>query len=258
MPRKLGRKPVKHDARTLDMARYIDPRALPAVPPAIDWGTRVAQWGMLGNDRVGNCTIAGACHMEQTWTAARGSEALITDEEALDAYRQVVGYDPADPNTDTGAAELDVLNFWRRVGIAGRKIGAFAAVRHQGVPSGRWLDHLRFTIDAFGGVYLGAEMPVSAETQRVWDVPSYGTRPGPRGDGRPGSWGGHAFHAMAYRPGMFSVVSWGERIDVTERWVLTYIEEAYAVLSPDWIDGTRPAPSGFDLRTLTSDLLALR
>lgn len=265
MARKLGRLAVKHDPRTLDLARYIDPAALPAVPPAIDWGAKVAQWGMLANDRVGDCTVASACHMTQTWTEVHGAEALITDDEALAAYSAITGYDPARPDTDTGANELDVLRFWRSSGIAGHRIGAFASIHRHDLPRGAtWLDHLCFAIDAFGGAYLGAAMPESAQTQTVWSVPSYGPRPGPRGDGTVGSWGGHAFHAMAYRPApaaqggrIYTVVSWGERIDVTASWMLTYVEEAYAALSPDWIDGTRPAPSGFDLRALTTDLVAL-
>ena len=37
-----------------------------------------------------------------------------------------------------------------------------------------------------------------------------------------------------------------------------YCDEAYAVLSPDWIGQAKLAPSGFDLAALEADLAAVR
>src|SRR6266700_2460889 len=55
---KLGRKAIKTDSRTLALGNYLKP-SLPPPPPAKDWTCGVTEWGMMGNDKLGDCTIAG-------------------------------------------------------------------------------------------------------------------------------------------------------------------------------------------------------
>ena len=57
-PRKLGRKAIKTDSRTLALGRYLTP-AVPPPPAAADWTKGIARWGMMLNDTLGDCTIAG-------------------------------------------------------------------------------------------------------------------------------------------------------------------------------------------------------
>ena len=77
-PRKLGRKAIKTDTRTLVFGDYLTP-ALPPPPPAVDWTEGIASWGMMLNDTLGDCTIAGCGHAVQVWTANTGSEATVPD-----------------------------------------------------------------------------------------------------------------------------------------------------------------------------------
>ncbi len=59
----LGRKAVKTDSRTLKMAKYT--AAIPAPPPSCDWTKGEPNWGMMLNDTLGDCTIAGCGHAVQ-------------------------------------------------------------------------------------------------------------------------------------------------------------------------------------------------
>jgi hypothetical protein len=123
--------------------------------------------------------VASAGHDIEAWTTtATGVEAQVTDQQVIAAYSAITGYDPATGANDNGARELDVLKYWRTTGIAGHQIGAFAEVgptNHQEVGQSIYL---------FGGLYLGLNMPNTAQAQtsagEPWDV---GTGP----DAEPGS-----------------------------------------------------------------------
>src|SRR5947209_19729012 len=187
---KLGKQRPRHDPRTLQLADYLDSTVLPPPPPERDWGGKIAAdaWGMMKNDSIGDCTCAAAGHLVQDCTANVGSEVTPSDDDILAAYEAVSGYDPATGANDNGAVELDVLNHWRKNGIANRKIEAYAALE----PGN--LDHVRDSINLFGGCYIGLALPVSAQKQATWTVPAGGAT----GPGAPGSWGGHAVMLVAY------------------------------------------------------------
>lgn len=242
----LGKQAPRHDARTLDLARYFTP-SLPPPPASIAWGRSVARWGMMQNDALGDCTCAAAGHLVMAWASENKKLVVPADAQIVAAYSAITGYAPSDPTSDRGAVELDVLKFWRASGIAGHKIGAFASVSPKNV------GHVKSAIALFGGLYIGVALPLSAQGQAVWDVPKGGAR----GKGKPGSWGGHAVPVIGYDASGLTVVTWGQPLKMTWAFWAAYCDEAYALLSPDWVDGTAPAPSGFDLATLTADLKAL-
>ena len=109
------------------MATYAT--ALPAIPSAINWySTPEVQapsfsWGMLLNDRMGCCAIAGPAHIEMLWRDNTGSPFTPEENCVLAGYEAVGGYNPADPEaTDNGCAMLNVMNYWRNTGICGHKI----------------------------------------------------------------------------------------------------------------------------------------
>lgn len=242
----LGKQPPRHDPRTLKLARYLSTTApLPPAPPSRDWSSAAApNWGMLGNDALGDCTCAAAGHLIQTWTANHGREITPTDLEIVAAYSAITGYSPALPSSDQGAVEIDVLNHWRTDGIAGNKIGAYAWVD----PANKSL--VEAGINLCGGVYCGAALSVSAQSQTVWDVTD-----GP--EAVPGSWGGHAMAVVGYNATGVVLVTWGAIKIATWAWWLAYVDEAYAILDDAWVNGSTPSPNGFDLAALQTDLGAL-
>ena len=143
---KLGKLPPRHDGRTLQLARYM--KALPPPPAAVDWTKGITAFGMMLNDALGDCTIAGCGHAVQIWTANLGAEITVPDPTVEQFYEEWDGYDPADPSTDQGGVELDVLNSWRQGGFAGHILTGFAdphpanleAVR-QAIEPFRWRLH---------------------------------------------------------------------------------------------------------------------
>lgn len=246
---KLGRKAVKTDSRTLRMAAYLTPD-MPAAQPEFDWTKGIVDWGMMLNDQLGCCTISAAGHAIQVWTlnALPGAMATVPDSAILDAYEQWDGYVKGDPSTDNGGVELDVLNDWRKSGLAGHSLGAFASVNPLN------LEHVRQAINFFGGVYIGLALPLSAMNQDVWDVV-----PDP-GDGStdPGSWGGHAVFDPKYDPNGFTCITWGAPKTMTVPFWKKYCDEVYTLLSPDWIGLQGIAQSGFNQAQLLADLEAIR
>jgi hypothetical protein len=237
----LGKLPVRTDVRTLTLARYVDGAVLPSPPGELDLSERVPGWPMYANDRVGDCTTAAAGHMIEAWTAeGRGRVVEISEHAVLDAFEHVKLVDPA--TGEEGAIVLDVLNWWRKHGIGRHRIGAYARISrhdHRLVRTAAWL---------FGGVYIGLQLPLSAQGQETWDWP--GSLTGPD---RPGSWGGHAVDVVRYDDATITVVTWGRLKEMTWSFWDRYVDEAYALLSPDFLDHGR-APNGFDLNALRADL----
>ena len=125
---RLGRKAIKTDSRTLALGDYLTP-ALPPPPPSADWTKGITSWGMMLNDTLGDCTIAGAGHAVQVWTANTASIATLPDPTIESYYQQWDGYVPGNSSTDNGGVELDVLNDWRRKAAPkpSRAVGAATA-----------------------------------------------------------------------------------------------------------------------------------
>lgn len=245
-PLLLGKGSVKEDDRTLMLARYLTPTLLPP-PPKVDWAAQVPSWPMYANNRYGCCTCATAGHMELAWTTnARNTPANLSNTDILAAYAAVTGFDPADPATDRGAYELDVLNFWRQTGVGGRRITAFVKLDHTD------MREVRQAIGIFGAVYTGFQLPLSAQVQFRAGKPW--TQGQNVGDTRRGSWGGHAFAVFGYNPRYMTGVTWGRTQNLTPTFWRRYCDEAYAVVSQSFLDAHGLSPQGLDLAALLDDL----
>lgn len=236
---KLGRAARRVDPKTLRLETYLDLGALPPVPPAIDYTPGIS-FPMFGNDRLGDCTVAAAGHMIQVWKHLTGKTG-IPSEATIEKTYFATG-----DGTDDGRNELDVLNYWRHHGVGRDKITAYVAVNPTNVRL------MQAAIYLFGGVYAGISLPLTAQAQHSWDL----VGDGHTGRSAPGSWGGHAVPFHGYTPDGFRCVTWGATLDLTVRFNHAYTEEAYAILSPDWLkDGHTPA--GFDKAALLADLALL-
>ena len=237
----LGKLPVRTDVRTLSLGRYVDPALLPPPPAAFDEATGIDTWPMYANDRIGDCTTAAAAHMIEAWTAAgRGQAVELPELAVLDAFEHVKRTDPV--TGEEGAVELEVLRYWRKTGIGGHRIGAYARVAvhdHRLVQTAAWL---------FGGLYIGLQMPLIAQVQPVWDWT--GSLSGPA---LPGSWGGHAVDVVRYDRNGLTVVTWGRLQELTWSFWGRYCDEAYCILSDDFLKQGK-SPNGFDLAALEADL----
>lgn len=240
---KLGKLQPKFDDRTFKLSNYITPSALPSIPKSYRYAKDIKQWGMMNNDTIGCCTIAAAGHAQMEWTDDNGSLFRPTDGQIIEAYSAITGYDPKTGENDNGAVLLDVLNYWRKDGIAGHNIEAYASIEpsnHTQVKQGIYL---------FGGAYVGVALPISAQTQSIWRVVS--------GSGsKPNSWGGHCLFVVGFSVSYISFISWGKLMKMTWGFWNKYVDESFAVLSTDFISKST-APNGFNLLQLQADLKAL-
>lgn len=243
--RKLGKRPPRHDARTLRLSRYLT-SALPPPPPRVDWSRGFnINYGMALNDTLGDCTEAKKVHAIQCWTLCNGRLSTVPDSVVLAAYEADGGYVPGDPSTDNGEDMLTNLNDWRQNGFGGHPLGAFAAIDYANFAS------VAQSIYLFGVVDIGFNVPQSAMDQnangQIWDVvPNDG-----------GIVGGHDVVIPMYESATdtFTCITWGMRQRLTWAFFQKYVDEAYALLSADWLSTRGDIdPAGLNLAQLEADL----
>jgi hypothetical protein len=243
---KLGKKAAKYDARTLRFSTYKG--TLAPAPETYDFSSRISNLGMCLNDTLGDCTAAGVAHLVQAWTGYNGVPFVPADASVLALYEGSCGYNPADPTTDAGGVLLDVLKYWKTNPFEGHEIDAYVSVD----PKNK--EEVKQALFYFGGLYVGVQLPKSAQSQTVWDVPWYGAR----GDAAVGSWGGHCIaNILDYDDKTLTTITWGALKTMTWDWLSTYCDEMYVVLSPDWYGAGKVAPTGFNSAALTTDLALL-
>lgn len=211
--------------RTLKLREFLRPGH--AYPVACDLTTGLARDAdPLGNLDVGCCAIAGPGHFVRWQDSFCGRPVRVTTADVIDEY-QAFGYVPGDESTDNGCYALDVVKRWRKVGLFGTRIEAFAQVD--------FLDREELARATFllGGYFLCLNLPRSVQGADVWDV----------GDDDGGNWGGH----LVWCYGTNAVKSWGQDITITDRFREQYAFDALAVVSADAIKPDGRAFSGLDL-----------
>lgn len=251
--KRLGKLPPRYDARTLRLADYVKAKvALPKVPAHFDLtkvkGLRGLAYPMFANDRLGDCTAAGLAHIEQT--TARGT-VLPTEAEVIAFYSRVTGYDPATGAHDEGATLLDCLNAASKPGyeLDSTPIGPFVSVDPMRD------DLVRFALWAFGGAYIGMNLPITAQSQETtWQYV-----PGVNGN-EPGSWGGHCVSLLPKAtPKKTWCVTWGRVVEVEEEFRHRYNDEVFAYIDDDWLKTAHDGKvHGLDMAGLIADLAVIR
>ena len=169
------------------------------------------EWGMLGNDTLGDCTMAGAAHLLMRWNLLGTPKPVPDTQQVETEYYALTG------GADTGLVELDVLKTWQQQGMWGTKVMGFAPTAQR---------HLRETMLLFGGAYLGIQLPESAETQfaagEQWTVTDSAIA------------GGHCIVAVGYTPHYVQIVSWGKLTTCTWEFLAHYMDESWAIVPPEF------------------------
>ncbi len=240
---KLGKKAARHDPRTFDYATYRT--GIATAPAQANWTTGLT-FAMLGNSQYGDCVEAGYAHQVQVWGDNTGQPFVPTDAEALGAYTAITGFNPSNPSTDQGTDMLTALGYWQSTGMAGIKITAYAKVN----PLNQ--EEVCEAIAWYGGAYVGVQLPTSAQSQvgTEWTVIT-----GP--NATPGSWGGHCIPLCAYDQNTVTCVTWGALQPMTWEFLTTYCDEAFVMLSQEWIAGSGQSPSNLAWGQLMADLANL-
>jgi hypothetical protein len=225
---------------------HLDASRVPAAPREVDHGTGVdaRAWGRMLNDRLRTCAFSAAGHLTRCWSARSGAGPVVCDDAILAAYEAVSGYDRAGPRAgDVGAYELDALEHWRLRGIGDSRIDAYAAI------SPGAATQVRTAIAVFGGCYATLDLPTTAQSQDVWQVPEGGIT----GRGAPGTWIAHAVALVGYDDDTVASVAWGARKPMTWDFLASYAPSAYAAVSTQawFVDGV---PAALDLEGLCAAL----
>jgi hypothetical protein len=262
MPRQAGKYGRLHPdpARPrLTLERYLDPRTalsrhgLPPVPRNVDVdrASAVQSWPMYLNDQIGDCTIAAVGHMYGAWTEyAGGHEALFDDGQVQTVYSRVGGYVPGDPSTDQGCVMQDVLADQQQNGMTDQdgklhQVAGFAAF---GNPADELL--LGQVLDVFGTVYVGINVQQQMEDEFAHQQPWTWQRHGQ-------VIGGHAV-CLQRRLGRgrapLEYVTWGALQPATTSFQAHAADEAWAVVTHDWLSANGTTVEGLDLEQLLADM----
>jgi len=252
---KLGKLPPKQHPKTLNFTKYLT--SIPTPPEEINFYSKLPAngWGVLGNDLYGDCTCAAICHMDEVFTSNANQLIPLSTNDALNIYSAVTGFNPGPPVVnDNGAVITDILQYWQNNGIphkrqingkihhVNRKILAWAQVNQNN------LTEVQQALYLFGSVDIGVNLPESAETQfennQPWTIVQ----------GSPNA-GGHSVPIVGYTEGGAVCITWGETQSLDWDWFNQYCDEAYVVITEDWINkNSGQTIEGFDLVTLEQDI----
>lgn len=228
--------------------------ALPPPPVSMDWTVGLSpDWGVMGNDVHGDCTAAAGGHAMQLWSGrAQGKEVTVSDDDVLSFYSGSTGWNPADPSTDRGGVEQDVLSYWLNTGFPmpdgiRSKLLAYIEV------DPRNHDDVKRVIQDCGGIYIGTNVPaylVDGPMPMLWNV-------NPSGD--QGSAGGHAVWCSKYDANKVGFVSWGSgAYAMTWDFWDAQVEECYALVDPLWIAAGGATPLNMTAAQLEDAMSAMR
>lgn len=237
---------------TLKLADYIKPD-LANPPAAVSRPHPGFQWGMLANDRLGDCVIAMMLHSIEDFHLDAGTPVpAFTDADAIKIYSAITGYDPNDPNSDQGTNETTAMTYWEHPGLQtsdgmDHQIVATVAVD----PSN--LNECRIAIDEFVDLQIGIALPLNAQGQTEWRVIGNGQT----GDSAPGSWGGHGIPFREYDADTFKCVTWGAELLLTVPFHQAYSQEAHVVVTKEMLTKTGVGPSGVAWDELIADINVL-
>lgn len=241
MKKRMGRLARAHDPKIKKLKDL--GIKLPVPPPSIDWTKGIKSWGMMKNDELGDCTCAAVYHARQIWTLNTGVEKTEPDVDVLKLYEAACGYNPADPNTDQGGIEQNVLKYLLNTGMpladgTAHKILGFAEVNHKD------LNEVKLTIAEFGVAYIGIDVPESIYGANGMPLTIWGYVPDSPVEG------GHAIILVGYDSKGFTVISWGGIYHMTFAFFEKYCEEVYAIVDKSWIKSTGKTPLGLSLADL--------
>jgi hypothetical protein len=180
------------------------------------------------------------------WSLNAGTEAVFTDQDALNYYEKFDGYDPNDPSTDSGGVLLDVLNAWKQQGINGHTVSVYAAVNPTNTTE------VKQAINLFGPLYCGLSFPNSAMGASTWELTSDTSIDG-----------GHCVVMIGYNATGPVFISWGALYQASWDFFNYYFSpaqqgEVYAAISQDWIEKSGVDPSGVSLVQLQTDVASIR
>jgi hypothetical protein len=206
--------------------------SVPAVPDAGD-GT---VWGMDGNDKYGDCGVAGIDHgfmAAASVVATLTKETWPTDEDDVDYYLTYTG------GKDTGVVLQPFLAYVKLRQFFSHTIQAYAPIGVHDVPT------LQFAINAYTFAYTGITVTSAMESA------SQNNKPWTLGDLFSPVAGGHCVPLVGYDSEYLYCVTWGKVQAISYSLWHHISTEAWAVIPGEFTDTDG---RGISLSALQADL----
>jgi len=237
MSLKLGRKPALFPAGLRDLT-YYRAGSLPT-PPASVAIPDIADWGMLGNDSVGDCGVAGLQHgFMADATDTDHVEGFPTDQETVSYYLAYTS------GQDDGVVLSQYLQYVQQSGYYGHTVTAYAPVTVSDIQT------LQFAIDAYDFAYTGitvySAMQTAFSNGQPWTMQTAAGKVA----------GGHCIPIVAYDDQYLYAVTWGAIQKIAYPAWNRIADEAWAVITGE-INTAADDGHGINLAALQADLALL-
>jgi hypothetical protein len=252
---RLGKQEYKFDPRTLKLGRYVQPEI--RIPEVFDFDKDRAPIPLRvwGNDNWGDCVIAGEAN--QIFRLERVEQrrtVVLTDADAIKRYQSLTGSKEAGDDLDQGLVVLDSMRDWHHNGFHVDGIDKVRWPRAYEIAAYGELEptdeqQLRAACYLMHGVHFGLWLPRAAQQMTREGVWHYDGQTGPEWEA--GSWGGHLVYSKAFNPDAMEILTWGEKVMVTNEFLAKYCDEAWAVV--DNLDSWRVKQT-IDVKALTATL----
>jgi hypothetical protein len=224
-----GRHP--HAAFNFECLLAALPGGWPTPTLPIDWAKNLT-FPTDGNDQYGDCMMASACHLDNTWTGNNGTESTFAQSTLIQQYLQMSG-------GDNGLDDSELIPVWQSPGIAGVSSGSATILdtlsldptNSQALYAAIWL---------FGGFHFELSVPdawinnFQSSGGSVWDAPA---RPDPRNG-----------HAIAFNgvdaTGRIRFLTWGSYGWLTPAGIAACDPGGFVPISLRWFNAVGYAPNG--------------
>ena len=211
---------------------------LPVPPSSFNYGNKVTSgFPMALNDTYGDCAIAGVIHLLEIWYAEVGEVfAYPGDEVVKETYFKLTG------GQDTGLVLQNVLKEWQTNGLFGTKILGYAPIEIRDTKT------FKAATYAFGGTYLGVELPANAEQQfeagQPWHLAGGYQRPV----------GGHCIVGSGANRLGVDDLTWGAEDAFTWSWWNYYGSEIWVAIPEIFAEKGHGPLANIDIASLQLDL----
>lgn len=176
-------------------------------------------YGMLDNDKLGDCTWAGFVHLVQVVCLLLGVSApSYADDTVGQAYLKW------NNGVDAGDNELDVMvALFKPGGLLGIQVAGYATAG-----DGNSVTELLGIVQTFGAAYIGVQMPYVTQQQFADGEPWALTNTSADSDIE----GGHCVVPLAFdQPRrLVQLLTWGRRQWATYDWLTANMDEQHALV----------------------------
>ena len=219
----------------LKMLTYYVAGDLPKAPATVAV-PKFGEWGMLGNDRYGDCGVAGLQHgFEADATITKERVTFATEANAIDYYLTYT------KGNDTGVVLSQFLAYVRKHGYFGQTIEAFAPVAVQDIPT------LQAAVFMYGFAYSGIAVTAGMQKAFADNTPWDGTAcSGP-------IIGGHCVPVVGYDDHYLYIITWGGVQRITYSAWHAIATEAWAIITGEF-ETKHGDGRGVSIASLKADL----